>query len=154
MLASNSAPKTSSYSFMGRHNSDPAYITGPSIALLQERFRQLEKAKEQRENRTKKLFSQPQAMTPTKNHAPVKKEFTHELIFRSNILESDQDKLFLGLSLNSKHTGFQVRKTQPSWLASIPKCKYQISEVDTSLHHIQISYVSELTKLLLIIAPN
>ncbi|KAK4344186.1 hypothetical protein RND71_037280 [Anisodus tanguticus] len=119
---------------MRRQNRDPTYTTGSSIALLQERFRQLEKAKEQRENRTMKLFSQPQVMTSTKIYAHVKPEFTHELNFQSEMLESDHDKLFLGLSLNSKHTGYQVRTTQPSWRVLKPKRKYENSEVDTSLH--------------------
>ncbi|KAF3621320.1 hypothetical protein FXO38_31864 [Capsicum annuum] len=119
---------------MGRQNSTDPTIAGPSIALLQERFRQLEKAKELRENRSKILFSQPQVMTPATNHDPVKPEFTHEVSFRSEILESDQDKLFLDLSLNSKHNGYQVRETQLSWRALKSKCKYDNSEVDTSLH--------------------
>ncbi|WMV59812.1 hypothetical protein MTR67_053197 [Solanum verrucosum] len=118
---------------MGRPNNDPT-IAGPSIVLLQERFRQLEKAKVQRENRTQNLFSHPQVMTQIKNHASVKPEFTHELIFRSEMFDSDQDKFFLELSLNNKHTGYQVRKTQPLWWALTPKCKYENSEVDTSLH--------------------
>lgn len=118
---------------MGRPNNDPT-ISGPSIVLLQQRFRQLEKAKKQRKNRTSKLFSQPQLMTQIKNHASVKPEFTHELILRSEMIDSDQDKFFLELSLNNKHRSYQVRKTQPLWRALTAKCKYENSEIDTSLH--------------------
>nr|XP_016483391.1 PREDICTED: uncharacterized protein LOC107804085 [Nicotiana tabacum] len=103
---------------MGRLNND-TNVAGPSIALLQERFRQLEKAREQREDKTLKLFPEPEVMNiSTKNCIPANKQgLQHDQIV---IFPSEKDHLSLGLSLNnSKQTG-QTRCTRHFALTQAP----------------------------------
>ncbi|PIA58188.1 hypothetical protein AQUCO_00500250v1 [Aquilegia coerulea] len=51
---------------MGRENSEPTVVMHSSIALLQERFRQLQRVKEMREERELlKLFSESERLSPT-----------------------------------------------------------------------------------------
>ncbi|OIT26176.1 hypothetical protein A4A49_64897 [Nicotiana attenuata] len=119
---------------MERPNNDTNNIAGPSIALLQERFRQLEKAREQREDKTLKLFPEPQVMNiSTKNCIPAQnQELQHDEMV---IFPSEKDHLSLGLSLNnSNQTGFRAMKTRTFWSGFSANRIFENSDVDTSLH--------------------
>lgn len=119
---------------MERPNNDANNIAGPSIALLQERFRQLEKAREQREDKTLKLFPEPQVMNiSTKICIPAHKQgLQHDQLV---IFPSEKDHLSLGLSLNnSNRTSHRATKTPTFWSGFSSKRKFENSDVDTSLH--------------------
>ncbi|KAM3301447.1 hypothetical protein P3S67_015949 [Capsicum chacoense] len=126
---------------MGRtNNNNDANVAGPSIALLQERFRQLERAREQREEKTLKLFPEPQVIKiSNKNYVPSSNQGLQRdqrVIFPSRTYEKDHN-LSLGLSLNNSNnnqTGLRVTKTQKFWSGFSPKRKLGNSDVDTSLH--------------------
>lgn len=126
---------------MGRQTGDPTTVS-PSIALLQERFRHLEKVKERREERDLlKLFSETERNAPTMvfdQHS--KSSFQSEMIIphRSTL----QDSLSLGLNLRTDPAGLRAMKMQPltnSWpygtaaTAGTSKSS-ENSGVDTSLH--------------------
>ncbi|KAK4363176.1 hypothetical protein RND71_018417 [Anisodus tanguticus] len=122
---------------MGRPNNNDANVAGPSIALLQERFRQLERAREQREDKTLKLFPEPQVTKiSTKSYVPANQGLQRDqrVIFPSGTHEKDHN-LSLGLSLNnnSNQTGYRTMKTQRFWSGFSPKRKFGNSDVDTSL---------------------
>uniref|UniRef100_A0A5B7BZL8 Uncharacterized protein n=1 Tax=Davidia involucrata TaxID=16924 RepID=A0A5B7BZL8_DAVIN len=124
---------------MGRQNSDPT-VAGSSIALLQERFRQLQRVREKREERELlKLFSEPERSTPTMNLEPAKLSFQPEMIFPPR--PTLHDSLSLGLNSQSKHADFRAIKTPPStnlWSTDAAVMStsqiFENSEVDTSLH--------------------
>ncbi|CAN4110165.1 unnamed protein product [Withania somnifera] len=124
---------------MSRPNNNEANVAGPSIALLQERFRQLERAREQREDKTLKLFPEPHQVIniSNKNYLPANQGLQRDqwVVFSSRTHEKDHN-LSLGLSLNnnSSQTGLRVMKTQKFWSGFSPKRKFGNSEVDTSLH--------------------
>ncbi|KAL2493532.1 uncharacterized protein Fot_37289 [Forsythia ovata] len=74
---------------MGRQNNDPE-VVGSSIVLLQERFRQLQRLKEKREEKELvKLFVDP---------------IQNKISFSSSNHADFQDPLALGLNLNGKNT--------------------------------------------------
>ncbi|CAK9180405.1 unnamed protein product [Ilex paraguariensis] len=125
---------------MGRQSSDPTPVAS-SIALLQERFRQLQRVKEQREERDLlRQFSGPEQITLIKHSEPDKLPFHRETIFTSR--STLQDSLSLGLNLHGKHAELQAMKTSPLtklWstdLAIVSGASHTSdnSEVDTSLH--------------------
>ncbi|KAL3520290.1 hypothetical protein ACH5RR_018439 [Cinchona calisaya] len=130
---------------MGRQNSDPA-IVGSSIALLQERFKKLERIKEKREEERQLMFSdQPKRNIMPTNYSSYNNSFSDELLFLpSGPAAFDQDPLSLGLYLNSRHADYRALKikTQSSfsflWSADKRAVKTlqicDISDVDTSLH--------------------
>ncbi|KAK4714026.1 hypothetical protein R3W88_019933 [Solanum pinnatisectum] len=127
---------------MGRpnnnNNNDTNVAAGPSIALLQERFRQLERAREQREDKTLKLFPEAQVIKiSNKNYVTSNQGLQRDqrVIFSSGIHAKDQN-LSLGLSLNNNNnqTSLRVMKTQKFWSSFSPKHKFGNSDVDTSLH--------------------
>lgn len=122
---------------MGRQNND-AVIVGPSIALLQERFRKLERMKEKREEERQIMFSaEPKRMISPSNYNSI----TDELFLASR--PGFQDPLSLALNMNTKHADYRVvRSGQPSFSSlrfadkrdvKTPH-KFDISDVDTSLH--------------------
>lgn len=122
---------------MGRQNND-AVIVGPSIALLQERFRKLERMKEKREEERQIMFSaEPKRMISPSNYNSI----TDELFLASR--PGFQDPLSLALNMNPKHADYRVvRSGQPSFSSlrfaekrdvKTPH-KFDISDVDTSLH--------------------
>ncbi|KAE9614680.1 hypothetical protein Lal_00036116 [Lupinus albus] len=108
---------------MGRQNNDPRSVNS-SIALLQERFRELEKVKERREGKEfvrlllsseKCVEEESRLMDPT--HRP-----------------SLDDSLSLGLNLTSKKGGdHNIMKSSPP-PSSLNSIDFDTSEVDTSLH--------------------
>lgn len=124
---------------MGRQNSDPA-IVGPSITLLQERFKKLERIKEKRAERRQIMFSEPKGIVPT-NYVSYS-SFSGELLFLPSPA-SDQDPLSLGINLNNKHADYGAlneTRSPSSFLWSADKRgvktpqMFDISGVDTSLH--------------------
>lgn len=134
---------------MGRQNDDPAGATvGPSIALLQERFKKLERIKEKREEERQFISSssEPKSIIPTDYNNY--NSFSDKLFLpsRNNSRHADcQDPLSLGLNLNKQHADYRAlnRSAQPSFssLWSVDKRgsvktpqKFEICDVDTSLH--------------------
>lgn len=121
--------------------SDAAMVS-PSIALLQERFKHLEKVKEKREEKELlKLFSETERIAPTIHFEPSKlsSSFPH----RSTTL---QDSLSLGrfnsqTTKQADHHHRRAKKMQPltnSWpngAATVSTSRSsENSDVDTSLH--------------------
>lgn len=111
---------------MGRRDSDPTMVNS-SIALLQERFRQLEKVKERREGKkelVRLLSSESSTSSSMQNHA-------------SSI---QHDTLCLGLNLGAQNT---IKMNSPPYSSSSPwpqpqgastSRNFDSSDVDTSLH--------------------
>lgn len=122
---------------MGRlnNNNDNNVGAGPSIALLQERFRQLERAREQREDKTLKLFPEAQVVKiSNKNYVTSNQGLQRDQ--RVIITHEKDQNISLGLSLNNynNQTSLRVMKTQKFWSSFSPKHKFGNSDVDTSLH--------------------
>lgn len=130
--------QSSVLSQMGRQSCD-ATVIHSSIALLQERFRQLQRAKEMREARELlRLSSEPERVNPATLYDPTRLFFHSELIYSPRPLP--QGSLYLQPNFQSKHTHIQVKDT-PFFgsLGSIDtvmerKNDFDDSDVDTSLH--------------------
>ncbi|KAE8125416.1 hypothetical protein FH972_020226 [Carpinus fangiana] len=108
---------------MGRLSCD-APVMLSSIVLLQERFRQLQRAKEMREARELlRLLSEPERVKPAMHYDP------NRLFFHSELIHS-----------SSKHTDLQIKETP--FLANLGSTEsvmdrtnnFDDSDVDTSLH--------------------
>lgn len=110
---------------MGRQSSDQRTVVGSSIALLQERFRRLERARERREEQDllKLLFSESQPMIIF----PVLPPSGHELSLRPNTPGkiSEFRDVEAGTLANSQATKVIIRSSSPN----VENC-----EVDTTLH--------------------
>ncbi|KAL6313799.1 hypothetical protein AAG906_010218 [Vitis piasezkii] len=109
---------------MGRQSSDPIVIHS-SIALLQERFRQLQRAKELREERELlRLFSQSPGVNPTEFPEPSRSFFQSELILphRSPLPGSPPASPTCITSTVISRKVYQASKN------------FDDSDVDTSLH--------------------
>ncbi|KAJ0522852.1 hypothetical protein HanIR_Chr10g0487141 [Helianthus annuus] len=134
---------------MGRKHGDPTAVGGASsssIALLQERFRELEKMREQREDmKLLKLFSESETMSQTKRYERSRNLLAHpEMIHHKPAMtarSSFQDSLSLGLDLYGKKTEHQPSKTTPFrdfWsIDSVTVSASRVhdkTDVDTSLH--------------------
>nr|GLL23054.1 uncharacterized protein LOC108469420 [Ipomoea trifida] len=120
---------------MGRQSTDHTVMGGSSIVLLQERFRQLQRAREQREMRELKLFFEP---PPHQLMAP---DLQQKIGFSSEAV--DQEALSLGLTLcNNKpeSRAFNEQHQPPLWSANPNRTtlntlhKIENYDVDTSLH--------------------
>lgn len=123
---------------MGRQGSDPIAIHS-SIALLQERFRRLQRAKEMRKERELlRVFSQSPGVNPTEFSEPSGSFFQSELILTHG-------PPFLGSlssqpNLQNKHSDLQVIDTpilanlRPSENVYQASKNFDDSDVDTSLH--------------------
>lgn len=139
--------------YMGRQNGDPMAVSGrdggassSSIALLQERFRQLQKMRERREEmELLKLFSETETMSRTKCYDRSGNSLVHpEKVHRKhnvNMGSSFQDSLSLGLDLYGKKAEHQPSKTPPFMdflsMGSVPVSTSRSGDkydVDTSLH--------------------
>ncbi|KAI3712172.1 hypothetical protein L1987_70721 [Smallanthus sonchifolius] len=107
---------------MGRQRNDPMAVGGgggassSSIALLQERFRQLEKMRERREEmELLKLVSRSETMSQTRYCDRPRNLLAHrEMIHDEPTMttgSSFQDSLSLGLDLYGKRTEHQPSKT-------------------------------------------
>ncbi|KAK9283959.1 hypothetical protein L1049_012217 [Liquidambar formosana] len=127
---------------MARESSDPT-VVGSSIALLQERFRRLERVRERREEKeVLELFSEPERINPS---YPTTMSFEPpKLSFLPPKPPPLQDSLSLGLNSLTKHADFRAIKTTPlinlrsTTGAAIVSMRtsnsYENSDVDTSLH--------------------
>ncbi|KAE8701354.1 chlorophyll a/b-binding family protein [Hibiscus syriacus] len=127
---------------MSRQGGDPTMVSS-SIALLQERFRQLQKVREKREEKELlKLFSEPdRAADSIKRCEPngLLWTFQPEVAFPSR--QPQQDSLPLGLNSMSRQTDFRAMgipastSLWPNAAATSSTSKYyENSDVDTSLH--------------------
>ncbi|XAR53864.1 hypothetical protein NMG60_11022572 [Bertholletia excelsa] len=127
---------------MGRERSDQAVICS-SIALLQERFRQLQKVKEMRQGR-ELLLRNLSSSEPEFNYSPIGLTPLYEpsmLFFQSEILlpqprPPSQASLSLWPDYQIRHGGAGSRRL---WPTSKPSAPIKIvdsdhSDVDTSLH--------------------
>ncbi|CAI8587111.1 unnamed protein product [Vicia faba] len=117
---------------MGRQDNDPnsnsTMVKNSSIALLQERFRQLEKVKERREGKQLlRLLSSSETNTNTEQRLMVRSSYDH-------------DSLSLGLNLTYKQGDKNNTKSNTSlseWsqgASSSTSRNFDASDVDTSLH--------------------
>lgn len=124
---------------MGRHSGDPTAASS-SIALLQERFRQLQKMKEKREKRELRVFPESEQTMPATSSEPSKESFQYSTVFPSR--PPYQDSLSLGLDIYSKYVNSKSMNASPStklWsTGAAPTVSrsyaFEKSEVDTSLH--------------------
>lgn len=124
---------------MGRQGGDSTAVNS-SIALLQERFRQLERVREKREEKEMlKLFNDSDrrsspAMRYEHNKLPSQPE-----IFLPN-RPPYQESLSLGLHSQGRHADFRSKTTTSTslWPTSPPgpstSRNFDHSDVDTSLH--------------------
>ncbi|XP_061361133.1 uncharacterized protein LOC133305041 [Gastrolobium bilobum] len=117
---------------MGRQDNDPTMVNS-SIALLQERFRQLEKVKERREGKEllNLLSSENQRNTSSSmNSLQPRLVVPHRPTLH--------DSLSLGLNLTSKQGDHNNMKSPPSlnlWSQGASTSRnFDSSDVDTSLH--------------------
>ncbi|KAL8144762.1 hypothetical protein AgCh_003099 [Apium graveolens] len=123
-----------------------------SIALLQERFRQLQKMRERREEKEhhRLIYPEPEqtcimpASVPS-DHANM--NFQKDSIFPSKTPQQESPPLHLGLELHNKHGNLQSfnnttssnlwsnNATLPASTTAIsPSYNYDKWDVDTSLH--------------------
>ncbi|KAE8703931.1 chlorophyll a/b-binding family protein [Hibiscus syriacus] len=126
---------------MSRQGGDPTMVSS-SIALLQERFRQLQKVREKREEKELlKLFSEPDRAKSIKRCEPngLLSTFEPEVALPSR--QPQQDSLALGLNSLSRQTDFRAMGIPAStslWrntaATSSTSTYYENSDVDTSLH--------------------
>ncbi|KAG6637771.1 hypothetical protein CIPAW_11G201300 [Carya illinoinensis] len=117
-----------------------ATIIHSSTGLLQERFRQLQRAKEMREAREllRMLLSEPGRVNPATYSDATRSFFHSEFINSPSSLP--QSSLYFQLNFQSKHTDLQV--TEIPLLANLGSINsvmdkinnFDDSDVDTSLH--------------------
>lgn len=148
---------------MGRQNGDAAMVNS-SIALLQERFRELQRIREKRqEKEILKLFASSEsdqrvASTMHFDEPTCKFTFQPDQTTLPNRPSTPQDSL-LSLGLNSqsnnKHPDFRAMKSTPSSLwpnstrnssssSSSSSRNLENSDVDTSLHlqiHLSFTFI-------------
>lgn len=142
---------------MGRENHDPTIVVHSSIALLQERFRQLERVKEMREERElKKMLNEPKQFNsntiPSYDYDQSTRLFSsnHELIIPSRSPPhvslslwpttsevKQQEDYFTSMkspvSMNLCTTNY-TKNLQASWKNGYDCDSPSDSGVDTSLH--------------------
>ncbi|XP_024021947.1 uncharacterized protein LOC112091765 [Morus notabilis] len=116
-----------------------------SIALLQERFRQLQRAKEMRkEKELLRLFSESERTSnPTKRYEPTGLFFFSESVPPHHRPPSHQGSIYVQQNFQGKHGNFQGNETNPIFAnmtstsgAAMNNRTYSFddSDVDTSLH--------------------
>ncbi|KAK4847230.1 hypothetical protein QYF36_027304 [Acer negundo] len=120
-------------------------IVNSSIALLQERFRQLERVREKREEKEMlKLFNESdRVVSPAMRYEPNKlSPFQPEMILPHHSHRPHlQESLSLGLNYQDRHADFRA-KTTPTSTGLWPNSpsgpstsrSFDHSDVDTSLH--------------------
>ncbi|XWS47325.1 hypothetical protein CRYUN_Cryun14cG0142800 [Craigia yunnanensis] len=124
---------------MGKQGDDPTMVSS-SIALLQERFRQLQKIREKREEKELlKLFSESERASPTMRYEPNRLPFQPDVI--RPYRQTPQDSPSLGLNSQSRQTNFRAMAIPEStslWpdsaATSSTSKNFENSDVDTSLH--------------------
>ncbi|KAL4342306.1 hypothetical protein GQ457_08G015730 [Hibiscus cannabinus] len=122
---------------MGRQGGDPTVVSS-SIALLQERFRQLQKDREKREERELlKLLSESDLVGPNMGYGPNRSAGAN-LPYKQ---QPHQDSsLSLGLSSHGRRIDFRATAIPASSTSLLPKetsstsKKWETCDVDTSLH--------------------
>uniref|UniRef100_A0A7N2M9I5 Uncharacterized protein n=2 Tax=Quercus lobata TaxID=97700 RepID=A0A7N2M9I5_QUELO len=124
---------------MSRQSNDATMVSS-SIALLQERFRQLEKVKERREEKELlNLFAETERIMPTTHFEPSKLSFQPQMTTpnRSTLRDSPS----LELNLQTKQADVQAMKRPtltdlwPNGAAMASTSRsFENSDVDTSLH--------------------
>ncbi|KAK7299856.1 hypothetical protein RJT34_10684 [Clitoria ternatea] len=123
---------------MGRQDNDPTTVNS-SIALLQERFRQLEKVKERREGKQLlKLLSSSESQRGTSSlHNPTSQNSPQPRLLPPHHRPTLHDSLSLGLNLTSNDHN-NTMKSSPSnnlWTQGATTSRnFDNSDVDTSLH--------------------
>lgn len=127
---------------MGRQSGDSTIVSS-SIALLQERFRQLERVREKREEKDLlKLFSDSEQAALAMRFDHNKSSFQPEMILPHSHRPALQNhSLSLGLNSEGKHADFQAT-TSPALASLWPNGaatpstsrNFDHSDVDTSLH--------------------
>ncbi|XVF21125.1 hypothetical protein REPUB_Repub12eG0063700 [Reevesia pubescens] len=124
---------------MGRQGGDPTMVSS-SIALLQERFRQLQKVREKREEKELlKLFAESERARPTMRYEPNRLSFQPEMI--QPYRQPPQDSLSLGLNSQRRQIDFRAVAIPAStclWpnvvAPSSTSKSFENFDVDTSLH--------------------
>lgn len=137
---------------MGRQGGDSTIVgSSSSIALLQERFRQLQRVREKREEREERellnLFSEANERinSPTMSYESSKLPFRPDKFFPLRPPLHDALALGLNLQSSSRHTSFKGNKTTKNFTNLWPgdsaassvrtsKNHFDSSDVDTSLH--------------------
>ncbi|KAK2648391.1 hypothetical protein Ddye_015880 [Dipteronia dyeriana] len=132
---------------MGRQGGGDSTMVNSSIALLQERFRQLERVREKREEREMlKLFSESdRVVSPALRYEPNKlSSFQPEMILPHHSHRPPlQESLSLGLNYQDRHADFRAKTTPTSTSTSLwpnspsgpsTSRSFDHSDVDTSLH--------------------
>lgn len=129
---------------MGNENNDPIVIQS-SIALLQERFRQLQRVKAMREEKelSKVLVESPRRLSPSMQYEPA----TSRLFFHPELILQPRPPPHICLSLRpnpqSKLAGFWCELDTPALMSSSPTKtlsshglldKLDDDDIDTSLH--------------------
>ncbi|XP_027333539.1 uncharacterized protein LOC113848283 [Abrus precatorius] len=115
---------------MGRQDNDPTTVNS-SIALLQERFRQLEKVKERREG--KELLKLLSSETSSMRNPPSHNSQQPRLVVPHR--PTLHDSLSLGLNFTTKQGDHNTMKSPPSWPQGASTSRnFDSSDVDTSLH--------------------
>lgn len=133
---------------MSRQDGDPTMVSS-SIALLQERFRKLQKVRERREEKELlKLSAEPQRVSSLTRHVDptnlsFQSEVIHQLPHRQKASQ-DHQSLSLGLDLQTKQADDHIHdmRTQTftsPWstintAASSSTRNFENSDIDTSLH--------------------
>ncbi|KAF5746159.1 hypothetical protein HS088_TW06G00324 [Tripterygium wilfordii] len=128
---------------MGRQNGDSTMV-GSSIALLQERFRELQRVKEDREKKElRRLYSGYEPFCPWMHYdQPAKLGYQQqqEMMFLPSKPSLLADSLSLGLKSQSNRADFQVMtgtsltNSRPSVANSSKQFYFDSSDVDTTLH--------------------
>lgn len=127
---------------MGRQGNDPITFVNSSIALLQERFRQLEKVKERREGKQLlKLLSSGTTSSSSSMHNPTSQDSQQPKLFTPH-KPTLHDSLSLGLNFTNKQGDHNTMKMKPSpssssnlWPHGASTSRnFDSSDVDTSLH--------------------
>ncbi|KAJ9176798.1 hypothetical protein P3X46_012075 [Hevea brasiliensis] len=124
---------------MGRQNSD-ATVASSSIALLQERFRELQKIREKRkEKELLKLFSESERSSapPGMHFEPSKLTYHQPETILPNKAPALQDShLSLGLNTHSNNHGDTMKTSTSLWpnTGTSSSRNFESPDVDTSLH--------------------
>lgn len=122
--------------------SGESMVINSSIALLQERFRQLQRAREMREvKESLRLISESQQVGPTTSYNNILPTlFFHSELIIPTSQPHQSCSSFLQHNLQSKQTHLQVSETPPFanlWSADTimhRSTNFDDSDVDTSLH--------------------
>ncbi|GLU23886.1 hypothetical protein SLE2022_398620 [Rubroshorea leprosula] len=111
-----------------------------SIALLQERFRQLERAKEMRQEKELfRMLSESKQINAAMPHVPSRSFFHSELMLQPELPLQSTLYSEANMHMQNKHTQVQANQTpilENLWSRDtvMHKTNFDDSDVDTSLH--------------------